>query len=147
MVGANFRLDALQAAVLRVKLPHLATWSTARRANASRYRAAFASAGLSEVVLPVEAPDRTHIYNQFVIRVPNRDGLKAKLDASGIGTEVYYPVPFHLQACFAGLGYKQGAFPVAEAAALDSLALPIYPELTEAQQAAVVEAIAHFYRG
>ena len=147
MVGAKFRLDALQAAVLRVKLPYLAKWSTARRANASRYRAAFASAGLSEVVLPVEVPDRTHIYNQFVIRVPNRDGLKAKLDAAGIGTEVYYPVPFHLQACFAGLGYKQGAFPVAEAAALDSLALPIYPELTEAQQAAVVEAIAHFYRG
>lgn len=147
MVGANFRLDALQAAVLRVKLPHLAAWSTARRTNASRYRAAFASAGLSEVVLPVEAPDRTHIYNQFVVRVPNRDGLKARLDAAGIGTEVYYPVPFHLQECFAGLGYKAGAFPIAEAAALDSLALPIYPELTEAQQAAVVEAIAHFYRG
>jgi len=147
LVGANFRLDALQAAVLRVKLPHLAQWSAARRTNAGRYRAAFAAAGLSEVVLPVEAPERTHIYNQFVIRVPDRDKLRARLDAAGIGSEVYYPVPFHLQACFAGLGYKAGAFPVAEAAALDSLALPIYPELTEAQQAAVVETIAHFYRG
>lgn len=147
MVGANFRLDALQAAVLRVKLPYLAKWSAARRNNAVRYRAAFADAGLSQVVLPVEAPDRTHIYNQFVIRVPRRDQLRAHLDAAGIGCEVYYPVPFHLQACFTDLGYKAGAFPVAEAAALDSLALPIYPELTEAQQAAVVEAIAHFYRG
>ena len=147
MVGANFRLDALQAAVLRVKLPYLAKWSAARRNNAMRYRAAFASAGLSEVVLPVEAPDRTHIYNQFVIRVPDRDRLRAHLDAAGIGCEVYYPVPFHLQECFAGLGYKAGAFPIAEAAALDSLALPIYPELTEAQQGAVVEAIARFYRG
>lgn len=147
LVGANFRLDALQAAVLRVKLPYLAQWSAARRTNAARYRAAFAAAGLSEVVLPVEAPERTHIYNQFVIRVPRRDSLRAHLDAAGIGTEVYYPVPFHLQHCFAGLGYRPGAFPVAEAAALDALALPIYPELTEAQQAAVVDAIAHFYRG
>ena len=147
MVGANFRLDALQAAVLRVKLPYLAEWSAARRNNAMRYRAAFADAGLSQVVLPVEAPDRTHIYNQFVIRVPDRDKLRAHLDAAGVGCEVYYPVPFHLQACFVDLGYQAGAFPIAEAAALDSLALPIYPELTEAQQGAVVTAIAHFYRG
>ena len=147
MVGANFRLDALQAAVLRVKLPHLAAWSAARRVNAGRYRALFAGAGLDQVTLPVEAPDRTHIYNQFVIRVPDRDRLRAHLDAAGIGTEVYYPVPFHLQACFAGLGYAAGAFPVAEAAALQSLALPIYPELTEAQQAVVVGAIRNFYRG
>ena len=146
LVGANFRLDALQAAVLRVKLPYLAGWSGARRANAARYRAAFASAGVSEVVLPFEAPDRTHIYNQFVVRVPERDRLRAHLDAAGIGSEVYYPVPFHLQECFTDLGYQAGAFPVAEAAALSSLALPIYPELTEAQQAAVVETIAHFYR-
>ena len=146
LVGANFRLDALQAAVLRVKLPYLKGWSEARRANAARYRAAFASAGVSEVVLPFEAPDRTHIYNQFVIRVPERDRLRAHLDAAGIGSEVYYPVPFHLQECFTDLGYQAGAFPVAEAAALSSLALPIYPELTEAQQAAVVESIAHFYR-
>ena len=145
LVGANFRIDALQAAVLRVKLPHLAAWSDGRRANAARYRALFAGAGLSQVTLPCEAPDRTHIYNQFVIRVAERDRLRAHLDAAGIGTEVYYPVPFHLQECFAGLGYKAGAFPVAEAAAQQSLALPIYPELTEAQQAAVVGAIRKFY--
>ena len=145
LVGANFRIVALQAAVLRVKLPYLPAWSDARRANAARYRALFAGAGLPQVTLPVEAPDRTHIYNQFVIRVPERDGLRAHLDRAGIGTEVYYPVPFHLQECFAGLGYKAGAFPVAEAAARESLALPIYPELTEAQQAAVVGAIRGFY--
>ena len=147
LVGANFRIDALQAAVLRVKLPYLPAWSDARRANAARYRALFADAGLSQVTLPVEAPERTHIYNQFVIRVPQRDRLRAHLDAVGIGTEVYYPVPFHLQECFAGLGYKAGAFPVAEAAAQQSLALPIYPELNVAQQAAVVDAIRNFYRG
>ncbi len=147
MVGANFRLDALQAAVLRVKLPHLETWSEGRRRNAQRYRALFASASLTDVTLPVEAPERNHIYNQFVIRVPERDRLRAHLDRSGIGTEIYYPVPFHLQECFKSLRYTQGAFPVAEAAANDSLALPIYPELTEAQQAAVVTAIRTFYRG
>jgi dTDP-4-amino-4,6-dideoxygalactose transaminase len=147
LVGANFRIDALQAAVLRVKLPYLSAWSDARRANAARYRGLFAGAGLTQVTLPIEAPDRTHIYNQFVIRVSERDRLRAHLDAAGIGTEVYYPVPFHLQACFAGLGYKAGAFPVAEAAARQSLALPIYPELTEAQQAAVVGAIRKFYCG
>jgi dTDP-4-amino-4,6-dideoxygalactose transaminase len=147
LVGANFRIDAMQAAVLRVKLPHLQSWSDARRANAARYRALFAEAGLDEVTLPVEAPNRTHIYNQFVIRVPGRDRLKKHLDAAGIGTEVYYPVPFHLQHCFADLGYKPGAFPVAEAAALSSLALPIYPELTPAQQTCVVGAIRNFYRG
>ena len=147
LVGANFRLDAMQAAVLRVKLPHLAEWSNGRRRNARRYRQLFADAALDVVKLPVEAPNRTHIYNQFVIRVPDRDRLKAHLDAAGIGTEVYYPVPFHMQECFADLGYKKGAFPVAEAAASDSLALPIYPELTEAQQATVVGAIRTFYRG
>ena len=147
LVGANFRLDALQAAVLRVKLPYLAGWSDARRTNAARYRALFADAGLSNVTLPVEAANRNHIYNQFVVRVSDRDALKAHLDGAGIGTEVYYPVPFHLQECFADLGYQPGAFPVAEAAALSSLALPIYPELTEAQQAAVVAAIRAFYRG
>ena len=147
LVGANFRIDALQAAVLRVKLPHLGAWSDARRANAARYRALFADAGLNEVTLPVEAPNRTHIYNQFVVRVADRDRLKQHLDNAGIGTEIYYPVPFHLQRCFAGLGYQKGAFPVAEAAAESSLALPIYPELTAAQQAAVVGAIRTFYRG
>ena len=146
LVGANFRIDAVQAAVLRVKLPHLAGWSAARQRNAARYRALFADAGVRDVSLPVEAPNRTHIYNQFVIRAPRRDQLKAHLDAAGIGTEIYYPVPFHLQECFRDLGYQPGAFPVAEAQAKDSLALPIYPELTEAQQAAVVTAIRTFYR-
>jgi len=148
LVGANFRLDALQAAVLRVKLPHLAAWSDARRANAARYRALFADAGVAGVVtLPAELPGRTHIYNQFVIRTERRDQLRAHLDRAGIGTEIYYPVPFHLQACFADLGYAAGAFPVAESAAATSLALPIYPELTEAQQAEVVGAIGTFFRG
>jgi dTDP-4-amino-4,6-dideoxygalactose transaminase len=96
--------------------------------------------------MPLAAPDRTHIYNQFVVRTPNRDGLKTHLDRAGIGTEIYYPVPFHLQECFASLGYAPGAFPSAEAAAGDSLALPIYPELDESQQASVVDAIAAFYR-
>jgi dTDP-4-amino-4,6-dideoxygalactose transaminase len=147
LVGANFRIDALQAAVLRVKLPYLTEWSDARRANAARYRVLFADAGLADVTMPAEAPDRTHIYNQFVIRVPDRDRLKQHLDKAGIGTEVYYPVPFHLQRCFADLGYGAGAFPVAEAAALSSLALPIYPELNLAQQSDVVGAIHAFYRG
>ena len=133
--------------MLRVKLPHLEGWTAGRQRNASRYRAMFADAGLDMVRLPAEAPNRTHIYNQFVVRVPRRDALKAHLDAAGIGTEVYYPVPFHLQKCFAFLGYAPGAFPHAEAAASESLALPIYPELTEAQQAEVVGAIRTFYQG
>ena len=148
IIGGNFRLDALQAAVLRIKLPHLDAWTAGRQRNAARYRALFADAGLSGTIrLPVEAPERTHIYNQFVIRVPERDRLKAHLDAAGIGTEIYYPIPFHLQKCFASLGYAQGAFPEAETAAKDSLAVPIYPELTEAQQAAIVDTIKGFYQG
>jgi dTDP-4-amino-4,6-dideoxygalactose transaminase len=148
LVGGNFRLDELQAAVLRVKLPHLADWSAARRRNAGRYRSYFAEEGLDQVVgLPVEAPDRTHIYNQFVVRVPDRDRLRQHLQARGIGTEIYYPVPFHRQECFAGLGYAAGSFPLAEAAAAETLALPIYAELTVAQQRQVVQDVRSFYRG
>lgn len=144
-VGGNFRLDELQSAVLRVKLPHLDAWTKGRQRNAARYRALFSARGLDTVegvVLPTERSDRNHIYNQFVVRLPKRDAVKAHLQASGIGCEVYYPVPFHLQECFRHLGYAQGAFPEAEAAANTSLALPIYGELTEAQQAEVVDAIA-----
>jgi dTDP-4-amino-4,6-dideoxygalactose transaminase len=147
-IGGNFRCDALQAAVLRVKAPHLAAWTDARRANAARYRELFAAAGLAERVgLPVEPGDRRHIYNQFVIRTPDRDGVKRHLDASGIGNEIYYPVPFHLQPCFAFLGYARGAFPEAERAALETLALPIYGELTREQQERVVSAIADHLLG
>jgi dTDP-4-amino-4,6-dideoxygalactose transaminase len=142
-IGGNFRLDALQAAVLRVKLPHLDRWTQLRRRNADRYDALFAeSAAADRVTLPSRAPDRTHIFNQYVIRVPNRDAVRARLDAAGVGTEIYYPVPFHLQECFAPLGYRQGQFPHAEAAAAETLALPIYGELTEAQQREVVNAVA-----
>jgi dTDP-4-amino-4,6-dideoxygalactose transaminase len=144
-VGANFRMDALQAAILRVKAPHLAEWTARRRANAARYRTLFRDAGLLDrVTLPNEPPDRWHIFNQFVIRTADRDGLKAHLDERGIGTEIYYPVPFHLQPCFAGLGHSRGDFPRAERAAAESLALPIYGELIPAQQEAVVSAIGDY---
>ena len=145
IVGANFRMDALQAAVLRVKAPHLAEWTARRRANATRYRMLFRDAGLLDrVTLPSEPPDRWHIFNQFVIRTADRDGLKAHLDERGIGAEIYYPVPFHLQPCFANLGYRRGDFPRAERAATESLALPIYGELTAAQQEIVVAAIGDY---
>jgi dTDP-4-amino-4,6-dideoxygalactose transaminase len=144
-VGGNFRMDALQAAVLRVKAPHLAAWTEARRANARRYSVLFREARLNrDIVLPLEPADRQHIFNQFVIRTRDRDALKRHLDGNGIGTEIYYPVPFHEQPCFADLGYRRGDFPQAERAAAESLALPIYGELTSAQQSAVVEAIAEF---
>jgi dTDP-4-amino-4,6-dideoxygalactose transaminase len=145
IVGANFRMDALQAAILRVKAPHLAEWTAKRRANATRYRMLFRDAGLLDrVTLPTEPPDRWHIFNQFVVRTADRDGLKAHLDERGIGTEIYYPVPFHLQPCFANLGHRRGDFPRAERAAADSLALPIYGELAAAQQEAVVSAIGDY---
>jgi dTDP-4-amino-4,6-dideoxygalactose transaminase len=148
IVGGNFRLDAIQAAVLRVKLPHLPAWSEARRRNADRYRALFDEFGLHrQVELPVELPGCTHIYNQFVIRVPDRDGLRACLASRRIGTEIYYPVPLHRQVCFAGLGRAADPFPVADRAAATSLALPIYGELTADAQRHVVRTIAGFYGG
>lgn len=147
VIGGNFRLDAIQAAVLRVKLPHLGRWTDARRRNAARYSALFRETGLdgAGVVLPTEPPGYHHVYNQYVVRAPRRDELRAHLASRGIGTEVYYPAPFHLQPCFASLGYAAGAFPHAEAAARETLALPIYAELTEEQQAYVVRSIAEFY--
>ena len=145
LVGGNFRLDAIQGAVLRVKLPHLAAWTEGRRRNAARYRTLFAEAGLdATVTLPYERPEAYHIYNQFVVQVPDRDRVRAHLTAQGIGTEIYYPVPFHLQECFAPLGYRPGAFPHAERAAEETLALPIYGELTEDQLRYVADEIIEF---
>lgn len=145
-VGGNFRLDTLQAAVLRVKLKYLDGWTEGRQRNAATYRRLFKEIGLDKVVeLPVEAPNVRHIYNQFVIRFPKRDALMAYLKERKIGHEIYYPVPMHIQECFADLGYHAGDFPLSEAAAKESLAIPIYPELTEAMQRTVVEAIAAFY--
>jgi dTDP-4-amino-4,6-dideoxygalactose transaminase len=141
-IGGNFRLDAIQAAVLRVKLPHLAGWTEKRRANAARYAELFAGAGLAgRVGLPVEPPGYHHIFNQYVVHVPGRDGVRHRLADAGIGTEIYYPVPFHLQECFRSLGYRRGSFPHAERAADTTLALPVYGELTAAQQESVVSAL------
>jgi len=144
-VGGNFRLDELQAAVLRVKAPYLSGWTAARRRNADRYRALFAARGLSQIVLPVQQAAAFHIYNQFIIRLPQRDAARDYLQAAGIGCEVYYPVPFHLQRCFRDLGHVAGDFPQSERAAAESLALPIYGELTEAHQEYVVATIARFF--
>ena len=143
LVGGNFRIDALQAAVLRVKLPHLDAWTEARRRNAERYRRTFDAAGLLDRVgMPEEAPGRRHVYHQFVVRVRNRDRVKAALAARGVATAIYYPVPFHLQECFGALGYPMGALPVAERASQETLALPIYAELTESQQRHVAASVA-----
>jgi len=146
-IGGNFRLDALQAAVLRVKAPHLAGWTEARRRNADRYRRLFAADGLDTAIdLPVDPPGTYHIYNQFVIRIQDRDALRDHLTRAGIGTEIYYPVPFHRQECFAGVPSGTGDFPVADRAAATSLALPIYGELSEDDLRYVVAAIAEFVR-
>jgi dTDP-4-amino-4,6-dideoxygalactose transaminase len=145
-VGGNFRLDALQAAVLRVKAPHLAGWTAGRRRNADRYRQLIQAAGIDGMVtVPVEPPGCEHIYNQFVIRVDKRDALRAHLSSRGVETEIYYPVPLHLQECFARLGGRAGDFPHAEAAARTSLALPIYSELSDEQLRHVVGAMAEFF--
>jgi len=146
-VGFNSRLDALQAAVLRVKLRHLDAWTSLRRDVADRYRNLFGSHGLEEMVgLPIERQGNYHVYNQFVIRVPAtlRDSLRDYLTARKIGSEIYYPIPLHLQVCFASLGHKHGDFPHSEAAARETIALPIYPELTDAEQRYVVGSIRQF---
>jgi dTDP-4-amino-4,6-dideoxygalactose transaminase len=147
-VGFNSRLDALQAAVLRVKLRHLDAWTAGRRAVAAKYRALFAEARIPADLLglPVEDPACFHVYNQFVIRVPEtlRDGLREHLGSRKIGTEIYYPIPLHLQVCFASLGYGPGDFPEAELAARQTIALPMYPELSDASLGHVVDSIATY---
>jgi dTDP-4-amino-4,6-dideoxygalactose transaminase len=163
VIGGNFRLDAIQAAVLNVKLPHLDDWSSQRRGNAELYTKLFIEAGLAEstgktnidnknkVLLPEavykdSGVKNYHIYNQYIIRVNDRDAVRKHLSEKGIGSEIYYPVPFHLQECFSSLGHKKGDFPRAEEAADNSIALPIYPELTEEQQKLVVDTIAEFIK-
>ena len=148
-VGWNSRLDALQAAVLRVKLPHLDRWSAGRAENAARYDRLLAESGLLEtdrVRLPAREARARHIFNQYTLRVERRDELKQHLDAAGIGNSVYYPVPLHLQECFRELGHREGDFPEAERACREVLALPVYAELEPAQQEQVVGAIVAFYR-
>lgn len=143
-VGGNFRLDPLQAAVLRAKLPHLASWTAARRRHAARYRELFTTARIPpELRLPTAHAD--HVYHQYVIRAPRRDALRAHLAAAGVGTEIYYPEPLHLQPCFSDLGYRAGSLPVAERACREVLALPIHPMLADGAQAFVVDQISRFY--
>jgi len=168
-IGGNFRLDALQAAVVSVKLKHLDAWTSARQRNAQRYDSLFAQSGLRvaatsqyresespsgagsaggtpQIYLPAVATDR-HIFNQYVIRVGKRDQLRAAVEARGVGTEIYYPVPMHLQECFAYLGHAKGAFPKSEGAAAETLALPIYPELTDEQARYVMDCIREGLQG
>ena len=150
VIGINSRLDALQAAVLRVKLPHLDEWTAGRQRKAQQYELMFDDAGLREQIeAPFVKSNARHIFHQFVVRVRGgrRDALREHLRASGVGTDVYYPVPLHLQECFAFLNYKEGDFPNAEQAAKETLALPVYPELTDEQQDYVVTSIAKFFRG
>jgi dTDP-4-amino-4,6-dideoxygalactose transaminase len=146
LIGMNSRLDALQAAVLLVKLNHLESWTKGRQRNAARYAALFKEGKLLDrITLPVVSRETRHVYNQYVIRVPHRDELRTFLKEKGIGTEIYYPTPLHLQPCYRDLGYDVGAFPHAEQAATETLALPIYAELTADQQSYVVDTIKNFY--
>ena len=144
-LGINSRLDALQAAILRVKLRHLDDWTVGRRNNAAAYRELFKARGLAQIEVPTEPDDSFHVYNQFVVRAANRDQLREHLRKAGIPTEVYYPSPLHLQQAFSYLGYKEGDFPEAESASMQVLALPIFPELTPQQRTMIVDAIADFY--
>lgn len=154
LIGGNFRLDTIQAAVLNVKLKYLDGWTKKRQENADRYRTLFQNSALvqggkirlPEAVYRPSGAKHYHIYNQFVLRVDRRDDLIAHLRQNEIGAEIYYPVPFHLQECFRYLGYRQGDFPESERAANETVAIPIYPELTLEQQTEVVEAITAFYR-
>ncbi|MGQ0560349.1 MAG: DegT/DnrJ/EryC1/StrS family aminotransferase [Gemmatimonadota bacterium] len=143
MVGTNSRLDALQAAVLSAKLPHLELWAEARRANAAEYDAAFARH--DAITTPVTLDANHHVFNQYTLRVRDRDGLKKQLDAAGIGNAIYYPVPLHLQECFAGLGYRRGDLPVAERLAQEVISLPVFPELSDAEQAQVIATVLEYY--
>jgi dTDP-4-amino-4,6-dideoxygalactose transaminase len=155
LLGVNSRLDEIQAAILRVKLSHLEDWIAARQARAARYDKLFQEVRLAgkpgawddrwRVIVPVVAPPCTHIFYVYALRVRQRDRLRAYLSEHGVGTDVYYPMPLHLQPCFASLGYRKGDFPAAERAAEESLALPMYPELSEAQQVYIVTQIADFY--
>lgn len=146
VIGGNFRIDELQAAVLLVKFRYLEQWHEARRRNAAYYDAAFRKAGLTvRLSTPTARPGYRHVYNQYVIRVPDRDRLRAYLAECGVGTEVYYPVPLHMQQCFAYLGYRPGDCPEAARAAQETLALPVYPELGDAQLQHVVDTISGFY--
>ena len=147
LIGGNFRIDEIQAAVLLVKFAHLEDWHRGRQRNAAYYDRAFAKAGIAaQVVTPTARPGYRHIYNQYVIRVPDRDRLRAYLGEQGVGTEIYYPVPLHMQKCFAYLGYKPEDCPESAKAASETLALPIYPELEEQQLQYVVDTVADFYR-
>jgi dTDP-4-amino-4,6-dideoxygalactose transaminase len=148
MIGGNFRIDAIQSAILHVKLPHLDTWSAGRQERAGWYREEFAKRGLLDrITLPAEVwadsgVTNHHIYNQFVVRVPNRDAVRAALGKAGVGSEVYYPLPLHEQECFQYLGYQRGSFPESEVAARETLALPIFPELTRDELLVVVDRLA-----
>ena len=146
LIGGNFRIDELQAAVLRVKLKYLDGWTEARQRNAAYYDIAFAGAGLgAKLRTPLAIAGYRHIFNQYIVRAQSRDALRARLTERGIGSEIYYPVPLHLQQCFAYLNYRAGDFPQSEQAAAQTLALPIYPELEQGQLAHVVATIADFY--